>query len=284
MKSYDSRLTSDKEKAEAAINAIISESPAPSTPGHIKFLRLDLNDLKSVKEAAATFQQQETKLDVLWNNAGTGANIVQPGAKTQQGFEPMIGMHCIATLLFTELLLPQLRTAVASSSSPGSTRVVWTSSFLAEGATPTDGLDFASLEHGSSDRTRNYAVSKAGTWMIGREFAQRHGEEGIVSVIQNPGNHKTGTYAGTPAVVMFLISPVLYEAKYGAYTGMYAGLSSDITLENNGAYVIPWGRIRPDEDCPRKDILQAMTPSEQGGLGFTKRLWDWCEEQWKPFL
>lgn len=257
--------------------------PAPKTPGQLKFLELDLNDLESVKRAAATFGQQESRLHVLWNNAGTGANMVDPGSKTAQGFEAMVGMHCIATLLFTKLLLAQLQ-ATAGLETPGSTRVVWTSSFLAEGGSPPNGVDFKSLAEGTKDRIRNYAVSKAGTWMLCREWAQRYGGDGIVSVVQNPGNLKAGSYAGTPAITMFLISPLLHEARFGAYTGLYAGLSSDISLENNGAYIIPWGRIREDKDCPRKDILKAMLPLEEGGLGYSAKLWQWCEEQWKQYL
>jgi hypothetical protein len=37
---------------------------------------------------------------------------------------------------------------------------------------------------------------------------------------------------------------LLHEAKFGAYTELYAGLSSEITLEKNGAYIIPWGRTQ----------------------------------------
>lgn len=253
----------------------------------MKFLHLDLNDLESVKGAATTFAQQESKLDVLWNNAGTGANLVEAGAKTVQGFEAMVGMHCIATLLFTELLRPQLRAAAAAPETPrGSVRVVWTSSFLAEGASPANGIDFTVLDKGSKDRTRNYAVSKVGTWMLGRELARRSqiDQDNIVSVVQNPGNLNAGSYAGTPAVVMFFISPLLHEAKFGAYTELYAGLSSEITIEKNGAYIIPWGRIRPDQDCPRRDIITAMTSAEEGGLGYPTRFWEWCEQQWKPFV
>lgn len=261
--------------------------PAPKSPGKIKFIHLDLNDLESVKEAATTFAQQESKLDVLWNNAGTGANRVEADARTAQGFESMMGMHCIATLLFTELLRPQLRAAAAAPETPrGSVRVVWTSSFMAEGASPANGIDFTKLEEGHNDCTRNYSVSKVGTWMLGRELARRYqlDQENIISVVQNPGNLNTGTYEGTPAVAMFFIRALLHESKFGAYTELYAGLSSEITLEQNGAYVIPWGRIRPDEDCPRRDIVAAMTPAENGGLGYPTRLWEWCEQQWKPFV
>ncbi|KAJ5956781.1 hypothetical protein N7501_011060 [Penicillium viridicatum] len=276
-----------KERAEGAIQSIVKVEPAPKSPGKIKFLHLDLNDLESVKGAATTFAQQESKLDVLWNNAGTGANLVEVGAKTAQGFEAMVGMHCIATLLFTELLRPQLRAAAAAPETPhGSVRVVWTSSFLAEGASPPNGIDFTVLDEGTKDRTRNYAVSKVGTWMLGRELARRSqvDQDNIVSVVQNPGNLNAGSYAGTPAVAMFFISPLLHEAKFGAYTELYAGLSSEITLEKNGAYIIPWGRIRPDKDCPRRDIVAAMTSTEDGGLGYPTRFWEWCEQQWKPFV
>ncbi|KAJ5936096.1 Short-chain dehydrogenase/reductase SDR [Penicillium verhagenii] len=276
-----------KERAETAIESIIKAQPTPKVPGKIKFLQLDLNDLESVKAAAAAFAQQESRLDVLWNNAGAGANHVEEGAKTAQGFEAMIGVHCIATLLFTELLRPQLRAAAQAPETPrGSVRVVWTSSFLAEGASPTNGIDFAELEKGTKDRTRNYAVSKMGAWMLGRELARRYQleQDNIVSVVQNPGNLNSGSYAGTPAFLMFFIKPVLHEAKFGAYTELYAGLSSEITLGQSGAYIIPWGRIRPDKDCPRRDIVAAMTPAEDGGLGYPKRLWEWCEEQWKPFV
>jgi NAD(P)-dependent dehydrogenase (short-subunit alcohol dehydrogenase family) len=274
-------------RAEQAIQTITSLDPAPSTPGIIKFLHLDLNDLASVKAAAAAFAQQETKLDILWNNAGTGANAVELGARTAQGFEPMAGMHLIATLLFTQLLLPQLRaaaTAATAAGTPGSVRVVWTSSIITDGGSPTNGVDFDRLAEGTPDRVLNYAVSKAGSWMLGREMASRYGKDGIVSVTQNPGNIKAGSYAGTPALTMFFVNPLLHATKFGGYTELYAGLSPDVSLETNGTYIVPWGKIRTDDECPRKDLINAMTPEEKGGLGYGKRLWEWCEEQWKPFV
>lgn len=277
-----SHLTPKQERATAAIQTIEETRPSPKTPGHLKFLELDLNNLESVKRAAATFREQESTLHVLWNNAGTGTNMVDPGSKTAQGFETMVGMHCIATLLFTKLLLPCLKNNAAMETQ--SPRVVWTSSFLAEGASPQNGIDFDSLAEGTKDRTRSYAVSKAGTWMLCRECARRYGDDGIVSVVQNPGNLKAGSYAGTPAMIMYLITPLLHDAKFGVYTELYAGLSSDISLETNGAYVIPWGRIREDKLCPRKDIVKAMTPIEKGGLGYAAKFWDWCEEQYRPYL
>ncbi|KAE9380172.1 putative oxidoreductase,short chain dehydrogenase [Stipitochalara longipes BDJ] len=270
-----------KEKAEKAIAALTSESPPPETPGQIKFLHLDLNDLLSVKASAATFASQESKLNVLWNNAGTGITSFEIGDRTAQDFELLVGQNCIATLLFTTLLLPQLRAAVTPEEPA---RVVWTASFLAEGGTPTNGIDFSLLEKGTEDKMKNYAISKAGTWMLGREFARRYGKAGIVSVVQNPGNLKNEGWKKVDALTMFFIKHVLHEPRFGAYTELYAGLSRDIGLKNNGAYVIPWGRVRGDEGCPRKDILNAMLPEDEGGLGYATKLWEWCEMKWKPFI
>ncbi|KAK1962703.1 NAD(P)-binding protein [Colletotrichum sublineola] len=272
------------ERAEKAIETVTNTASTLKNPGVVKFLHLDLNNLDVVKSAAASFAQQESKLDVLWNNAGMGALILPAGSRTKQGFESMIGMHCVAAQLFTHLLLPQLRAAVADGPK-GSVRVVWTSSFLADSHSPTHGVDFDLLEKGTMDRMRNYAQSKAGNWLLGREMATRHGAEGIVSVTQNPGNLRAGSYVGVSALAMPILNFLfLHETKYGGYTELYAGLSPEISLENNGAYVIPWGRIRHDKDCPRKDLLDSMKPKAEGGTGHAAGFWDWCEEQWKPFL
>ncbi|EXF82371.1 hypothetical protein CFIO01_01831 [Colletotrichum fioriniae PJ7] len=272
-----------KERAEKAIETITTAAPAPETPGTIVFLPFDLDDLESVKAAATTFAQRESKLHILWNNAGSGAYRIEEGAKTKQGFEPMVGMHCIAAQLFTHLLLPQLRTA-AGEAPKGSVRVVWTASYMAELTTGENGIDFDHLAEGTPDRALNYAVSKFGNWLLGREMASRYGSDKIVSVVQNPGNLKAGAYDGVPAFSMLFITPFLYETKFGAYTELYAGLSPDISFDNNGAYVIPWGRIRIDDDIPRKDIVKALKPVAEEGLGYTTKFWDWCEEQWKPFV
>ncbi|KAN0119570.1 NAD(P)-binding protein [Hyaloscypha variabilis] len=270
-----------KEKAEKAIQTLTTESPAPETPGKIKFLHLDLNDLLSVKASAAAFASQESKLNILWNKAGAGAMSFSTGDRTAQDLEPLIGQNCVATLLFTTLLLSQLKNA---STPEEPARVVWTASFLAEGASPTNGVDFSLLEKGTLDKTRNYAASKAGTWILGREFARRYGGEGIVSVVQNPGNLRNEGWQKVGALTMFFVRHVLHDPRFGAYTELYAGLSGEVGLQNNGAYVIPWGRVRGDEACPRKDILHAMLPEKDGGLGYGTKLWEWCEEKWKPFV
>lgn len=68
---------------------------------------------------------------------------------------------------------------------------------------------------------------------------------------------------------------MLHHPKFGAYTELYAGLSHDIHLEENGSYVIPWGRLF----VPRQDLLLAMKSLEEGGSGVAAAFWDWCKTE-----
>ena len=219
---------------------------------------------------------------MLWNNAGVGAMSIPHGSKTVQGTEAFMGMHCVGPLLFSKLLLPQLRQAVKSSQSE-EVRVVWTSSLLAEMSAPTGGVDFSALDEGPKDPVQAYSASKAGNWFLAAEWARRYGtgEEAMVSVAQNPGNLQTNIWQGAPSLWMLAINRILYPAKFGAYTELYAGLSPEITMEKNGAYIMPWGRIH--DYFPRNDIVEAMKLEDQGGKGAAKRFWEWCENKHREF-
>lgn len=258
-----------KERAEQAIQGVTSTDPSHAS--NLKFIHLDLDDLASVRVAAKAFADQESRLDILWNNAGIGS--VPVGSKTKQGIEAHMGINVIGPLLFTQLLLPQLR-AAASSSIKNSVRVVWTSSFLMENTAPLGGYNLEEIQAGGSkDPLINYATSKAANWMLAVEAGERWGGDGILSVCQNPGNLKTHIYDSHPKLMMFFVNFLLHPPKMGAYTELFAGLSGDITEKEQGCYIIPWGRIQSLN--PRKDIYEAM----KEGKG--KELWDWCEAQIK---
>lgn len=204
------------------------------------------------------------------------------GSKTKQGTEAWMGLHCVAPLLFSKLLLPQLRTAVKASS-PEEVRVVWTSSVMVENWSPAGGVDFDSLEEGLKDPVANYAASKAVNCFLAAEWARRHGtgNDPMISVTQNPGNLQTNMMRGVPRLAKFFVNFMLYPPKLGAYTELYAGLSPDVTMEKNGAFIMPWGRVH--EWFSRKDILIAMKAKEEGGQDAAKRFWEWCEKKHGDF-
>lgn len=64
-------------------------------------------------------------------------------------------------------------------------------------------------------------------------------------------------------------------AKFGAYTELFAGFSSDLKVQNTGSYLIPWGRFGSIRD----DIAVGIKSKEQGGTGLAKRFWEYCESE-----
>lgn len=167
-----------EERATEAIKTIISSDP--SNASRLKFLHLDLSDLNSVRSFTQKFAEQESRLDILFNNAGVGGEPV--GSKTKQGIELHMGVNVVAPLLLTQLLHPQL-CAAAASSPKDSVRVIWTSSWMMEGGSPPGGYDLKVLEAGGTkDARTNYAVSKAANVFIANETAKRYSKDGIISV------------------------------------------------------------------------------------------------------
>jgi hypothetical protein len=72
---------------------------------------------------------------------------------------------------------------------------------------------------------------------------------------------KTPLQRHVPGWQYAAFSFALHAPIHGACIELFAGLSPDVTLENNGAWIIPWGRINP----VRKDIeASAKTEAEVG--------------------
>jgi hypothetical protein len=67
---------------------------------------------------------------------------------------------------------------------------------------------------------------------------------------------------------------------YRAYTGLWAGLSPEVKIEDGGRLGLPWGRWHPS---PKKEILESMKTKEEGGTGLAAEFWLWCEEQTREF-
>lgn len=260
-----------KEKGMNAIEMIKNECRGDTHHGQLEFLQLELHDLSTIKASAKAFQDKEAKLDVLWNNAGIGA--CPGGIKSEQGYDIHVGTNVLAPFLFTKCLLPQLKAAKDS-------RVIWTSSMLVDASAAKDGLRLKYLRNPPTDANMNYINTKVANWYLASEFGRRFSSDGIVSVTQNPGNLKTGAWRHQSWLMTAVVSPFLYDAKHGAFTELWAGISPEITVKDNGRYAIPWGRWH---DNPRSDILQSLQSRDEGGAGHADDVWEWCEEQTQKF-
>ncbi|EOO01358.1 putative short-chain dehydrogenase protein [Phaeoacremonium minimum UCRPA7] len=265
------------DKTARAIEDI--KKSAPESKGALVFLQLDLADLSGIKASVGRFLAQETKLHVLFNNAGLMGS--DPLRKTAQGYELTLGVNCVGTFLFTKLLTPVLA-ATAKTEPPAAVRVVWLSSYGLESygvpdvGVPLDNLDY----HEPKAYIDRYGISKAGVWALGAEFARRHKADGIVSVPINPGNLRTELARDATKALRFIAGLVVYPVVNGAYTELFAGLSPEITMEKTGSWIIPFGRFYP----LRPDLEKATKLEAEGGTGGNYKFWEWNEDQVKSYL
>ncbi|WP_406508744.1 oxidoreductase [Streptomyces sp. NBC_00212] len=144
-----------------------------------EFRRLDLADLASVREFAATFPYGQ--LDLLVNNAGV---MALPYGRTADGFETQFGVNHLGHFALTGLLLPRLRAAAAA-------RVVSVSS----GMHALANIDLGDLnsEH-HYRRWIAYGRSKSANLLFIHELARRLRAAGsdIVAAAAHPGYAATG--------------------------------------------------------------------------------------------
>lgn len=257
------------EKANTAISWM--QEQHPDSKGTLHYLHLDLNDLEGIKPSAEAFLAKESRLDVLFNNAGV---MVPPkGTKTKQGYELQLGTNCVAPFLFTKLLTPILL-ETAKKEPKGSVRVIWVSSSAAHVAAPTGGVDMQNLDYKKdAPQVSKYAVSKGGNILHAVEYQRRFGSEGVVSVSLNPGNLRSELARHVPAWQFFIIKFLLHEPVYGAYTELFAGLAPQVANIKPSEWVIPWGRITE----LRKDYWSGK------GVETAKLFWEWNEEQVERF-
>ena len=72
----------------------------------------------------------------------------------------------------------------------------------------------------------------------------------------------------------------LYPAVNGAYTELFSVLSPEITTEQSGAYILPFGRL----GGLRTDVEAALKTPSDGGTGEAARFMSWCEKQTKLYM
>ncbi|WP_433681576.1 oxidoreductase [Nocardia sp. CA-119907] len=91
----------NQEKATAALDAVTAVAAGPKP----EVLPLDLADLASVRQAAATVVDTIGRVDLLINNAGV---MAVPRSRTADGFDAQFGTNHLGHFAFTGAILPAL--------------------------------------------------------------------------------------------------------------------------------------------------------------------------------
>ena len=320
-------------------------------PGRISYLVLRLDDLTTIHSAAESFLSKEKHLHVLFNNAGVSL-MTSPTSLTPQGHELHLATNCLGPYLLTTLLLPALQSAAAISPAH-TVRIIWAASIVVDtapqgGFNPSIDLPPNAPPLLKTEMNANYTLSKVGNWFLASEMARRYGNHGgsggansqhmdatastnqngnktgssgsssssdggIISLAINPGNLYTNLLRTTSPWIVFLVRPLLYAPRFGAYSYLWTGLGDEVTAlaeqstQNlvqkdsntshgggggssatfwNGGYALAWGRMHP---TPRTDLLEALGRTSNGDVIQNKdgasagEFWNWCEERVKEF-
>ena len=113
------------ETAKAAIDAF-QKDPATAA-GKVTFLPLDLGSFRSIEAFVRSFQERESRLDLLFNSGGVyfpearfslllaKANLYQLGRVSTEGYEIHVGINALGHYYLTKLLLPLLRASAKAS-------------------------------------------------------------------------------------------------------------------------------------------------------------------------
>ncbi|OAG11934.1 NAD(P)-binding protein [Paraphaeosphaeria sporulosa] len=267
-----------EEKSRKAISDI--QTAYPSSKGSLIFLHLDLADLTTIKATVDEFLNKESKLHVLFNNAGVMSVPTIPD-RTVQGYEMNLGVNNVGTFLLTKLLTPVL-ISTARTEPANTVRVVWVSSTIdLAGAkhvgVPLDDLDFHKRKVPGMER---YGLSKTGSWLHAVEYAKLHEADGIVCMPVNPGNLNSELGREHTRFVQWILRFIVHPVYLGAYSLLFAGLSPEITIEKSGSFIWPWGRF----GTVRQDLVAATKSEAESGNGNAKKFWDWTEEQIEKYV
>ncbi|KAI0102584.1 NAD(P)-binding protein [Nemania sp. FL0031] len=222
----------------------------PTESSDIEFLEVDLASAASVKASAEMFKSKEEHLHLLYNNAGVLGT--PQGILSSDGYEYQWAVNVFGTFVFTYHLIPVLQ-HTAEASSPGSVRIVNTSSDGAKQA-PKSGIPLDDKTVGSSaGRFQRYGNSKIGIILLTRQFARRYPT--IMSLAPHPGPVQSNLTRelGVPRPIMWILNRVVYKpVQYGALTQLFAGTTPNLSAEYNGSYLVPLAKFEtrlPHPQC-----------------------------------
>ncbi|PVI00641.1 NAD(P)-binding protein [Periconia macrospinosa] len=247
-----------------------ADDKSAPTVGRMTPVVLDLADLPSIKPAIDGIKRDAIKIDTAFLNAG----VMSPpsGSKTKQGYELQWGTNVVGHFLLQRLLLPLLLTSAQEN---GEARVVWASSDSIKWSPKPDGIFWDNINDMKKSPMALYAQSKAAVIILATETSRRYGEDGIVTASLNPGHLKTELQRHVNSHLLSLINAtLLYEARYGALTELFAGFSHSLSKESNGKYFIPWGR--------EGKIVKHVRKGLDNGSG--NRLWELLVKETEEYM
>jgi retinol dehydrogenase 12 len=214
--------------------------------------QLDLAFVNSIQKFAASSKEEESRLDVLINNAGLWTKTKK---LTDINVEQTFAVNVLGHHLLTQLLLNELKNAAPS-------RIINVASHFAGGLD----IDDINFDKRNYNETLAYKQTKQANRMLTREWARRLEKDNVAVYSMTPGFipdtelFREQNLAGKLLLKMF----ALIEGRTiqeGADTIVWLASAEKINGSNGGFY-----NQRKEEKC------KFNNPEDE------KMLWDKCEE------
>ena len=164
----------DLDKARAATARVRAEA---AHGGGLELIKLDLNDLASVRACAAALLSDDEPLDLVIANAGI---MACPFGRTADGFETQFGVNHLGHFVLVNRIAPLMKTGA---------RLVSYSS-LGHRFADVD-LDDPNFERTPYDEVAAYGRSKTANILFAVEFDRRHQGRGVRATAIHPGSIQT---------------------------------------------------------------------------------------------
>ncbi|KAH7311432.1 hypothetical protein B0I35DRAFT_438069 [Stachybotrys elegans] len=229
--------------------AIDTMAKAANKTLDVRFLQLDLQDLKSVKQAAADFTSKEPKLDILINNAGV---MTVPYKLTGDGFETQWQVNYLAPHIFTTSLMPSLLSAASAANDKTRVRVVNLSSDLAVVAPGgprkiQEDVNMTSAK-GVFELMHRYAHSKQASIRDAAEINKRYSAQGVTAYSVHPGIVNTNLQNHDNTWLGFIVRNLLKVVArttplQGSYNSLFAATSPAAPAHAQGKFLMPVAKI-----------------------------------------
>uniref|UniRef100_A0A2H8TYL3 Retinol dehydrogenase 14 n=1 Tax=Melanaphis sacchari TaxID=742174 RepID=A0A2H8TYL3_9HEMI len=221
----------------------------------VVLMKLDLSSLNSVRQFAAEVNKQESRLDVLVNNAGV-ANTFSKKV-TEDGLELTMATNQYGPFLLTHLLLPLLKKTASS-------RIVIVASDLYKLAK----LNLAKPNPINQLPAYLYYVSKYANIMFSMELARKlkDSNSGVTCNCLHPGIIDSGIWRNVPFPLnlglQLVVKTMFKTTEQGAQTSIYLAVSEDVA-KTSGKYF--------------KDCKESSLRSDVLDEGNAKKYWEICE-------
>ncbi|XP_062297206.1 retinol dehydrogenase 12, like [Scomber scombrus] len=212
----------DMEKAQEAVKEVITNSGNEN----VVCMKLDLSDIRSIREFAEAINKDEPKLNILINNAGV---MVCPYGKTADGFEMQIGVNHMGHFLLTHLLIDLIKRSAPA-------RIVTVSSM----AHSWGSINLEDINSEKSyDKKAAYSQSKLANVLFTRSLAKKLEGTGVTTYSLHPGVVQTDLWRhlnGPQQFVMKMVSPFTKTSVQGAQTTIYCAVEPKLEKESGGYY------------------------------------------------